>query len=1025
MANCRVLPLLFYLASLALPAAAAGEAAPTLERDVLPLLRARCVKCHGPAKQEAQLDLSTLRGLAAGGENGPAVDRAAPLESLIWQRVGSGEMPPDRPLPEMERKTLETWLAQGAAGLPAAAGADPAEHWAFRPLIAPPPPDVAKQGETRTAVDRYLLAALEAKGLTFSPEADRYALTRRLSFDLTGLPPAPEEIEQFIADERPDAYERLVERYLASPHYGERWGKWWLDAAGYADSNGYFSADSDRPLAYRYRDYVVAALNRDQPFDQFIREQLAGDELSGHRAGGDILPEQVGPLVATHFLRNAQDGTGESDGNPDEVRADRYSVLEGTQQIIGSALLGLTLQCARCHDHKFEPVTQAEYYQLQAILAGAFDPEHWVKPNERQIVTASAAEIAAWEAQMRAIDERVARLRSDFAAWVREHRPRGQVIFEDHFDVPDQLAQRWSNTAPGDDAPGGSPAVQVGAASAPAALAQDGCLRILESGGGGNRWLSTRESFDWTPDEIGASIEATFDLVADKIAADAPAAARIGYYLSLHDYDDNAGPPGGNVLIDGNPSGGAEVHVDYPGADSRPVGAIGNGKYAPGRNYGVRITNRGEDLFQVEHLVDGIAEEKSAMLKAADLAAGGFGFEFCCGRSFIVDNVLIEASPPQSSEPAAEYAKIYTQKRQELESAVSEWNKRRTERPGRTSVVVDVSPTPPDWFLLVRGNYGQRGTKVEPGVPAVLSEPSNFFTTTAEAGATTSGRRRALAQWLTRPGSRSAALLARVTVNRVWQHHFGVGLCATPDNLGLSGSPPSHPELLEHLAHEFVRSGWSLKSLHRAIVLSTAYRQTSQPREDALRVDADNRLAWRWPLRRLDAESLRDAALAASGELDRTIAGRYVPTDRTAAGEVVVDESKPGGRRRSLYLQQRRTQTLSVLEVFDAPSIVSNCTRRSSSTIPLQSLSTLNSDFAVARARGLAERLARESNGEIVRRAFLLVVGRPPRDDEQAAAERFLWTQPGHYADRPDAERQALVDFCQMLLASNAFLYLE
>ncbi|HEX5442602.1 MAG TPA: DUF1553 domain-containing protein, partial [Pirellulales bacterium] len=263
------------------------------------------------------------------------------------------------------------------------------------------------------------------------------------------------------------------------------------------------------------------------------------------------------------------------------------------------------------------------------------------------------------------------------------------------------------------------------------------------------------------------------------------------------------------------------------------------------------------------------------------------------------------------------------------------------------------------------------------------------------------------------------------TVNRIWQHHFGVGICSTPENLGLSGSPPSHPELLEYLAAEFARGGWRLKPLHRAIVLSAAYRQASLPREDALRIDAGNRLLWRWPLRRLDAESLRDAALAASGELDRTVGGRYVPTIRNAAGEVVVDENAPGARRRSIYLQQRRTQTLSLLEVFDAPSMVTNCTRRSSSTIPLQSLSALNSEFAVARARGLAERLANESSGEFIRRAFLLVAGRPPRDDEQAAAERFLRGQPGNYAGRTDAERQAFIDFCQMLLASNACLYVE
>jgi hypothetical protein len=737
-----------FLALALLPMAKADGAPPTLDGDILPLLKARCVKCHGPIKHEARLILSSAGSLAAGGESGLAIDRAAPMESLLWQRIESNEMPPDDPLNSQERALLRQWLAAGAIGLPSeAASAATIEHWAFQRIVSPRVPDVNASNGGLTAIDRFLQAAANARGLALSPEADRYTLIRRLSFDLTGLPPSPEDVEAFINDTQADAYERLVERYLASPHYGERWGRHWLDVAGYADSNGYFNADSDRPLAYRYRDYVVASINEDKPFDQFIREQLAGDELTSYHAGEAIGRDQLEALLATHFLRNSQDGTGESDGNADEVRADRYSVLEGTQQILGSALLGLTLQCARCHDHKFEPVTQADYYALQAILAPAFDPENWIKPNDRQAVMAPAA-----------------------------------------------------------------------------------------------------------------------------------------------------------------------------GANS-------------------------------------------------------------------------QNPPTDSSEKAA--------------------------------VVFDRSPTPADWFLLVRGNYAQRGEKVAPGVPDVLEEPDNQYTIIAPPGVAGTGRRLALAHWLTQPNSRAAALLARVTVNRVWQRHFGTGICETPDNLGYSGAPPSHPELLEFLAGELMRRGWSLKTLHRTIIQSRTYRQSSQPRDDGLRLDPANRLLWRFPLRRLDAESARDAALAMAGELDSSLGGSYVPTDRNAQGEVIVDEAKPGSRRRSLYLQQRRTQMLSLLEVFDAPSIVTNCTRRSSATIPLQSLSSLNSSFALARARGLAERLSSGPPGEVVTRAFVLVAGRPPNAAEQAACERFLATQPDEYSNRPDAGRQALVDFCQMLLASNAFLYVE
>src|SRR4051812_32254002 len=285
---------------------------------------------------------------------------------------------------------------------------------AFRPVVRPKVPDV--KGTARTAVDRFVLAALEAKQLALNPEADRPTLVRRVCFDLTGLPPTPAEIAAFVADTAPDAYEKMVDRYLASPAYGERWGKLWLDAAGYADSNGYFNADSDRPLAWKYRDYVVRAVNADTPYDRFVREQLAGDELAGYTPGGDVTPAMVEPLTATHFLRNAPDGTGESDGNPDEVRTDRFTVLEGNVQNLMNCLLGLTVQCARCHDHKFEPITQAEYYGLQALLFPVYNPERWAKPNDRVVAVGTKSELAELARRTGLIDRQVKAARDGLAA---------------------------------------------------------------------------------------------------------------------------------------------------------------------------------------------------------------------------------------------------------------------------------------------------------------------------------------------------------------------------------------------------------------------------------------------------------------------------------------------------------------------------------------------------------------------------------------------------------------------------------
>ncbi|MDR3636133.1 MAG: PSD1 and planctomycete cytochrome C domain-containing protein [Isosphaeraceae bacterium] len=996
-------------------------AAPSLEREVLSLLKARCVKCHGPAKREGKLNLATPRGIARGGKGGAVVLAGKVEESPLWEKVDTDEMPPKEPLAADEKVLLRRWVELGAPGLPAVVSgeAEGADHWAFSRASHPSPPVVRDGKRVRTAIDRFIQAKLEGKGLALAPEADRATLVRRVSFDLTGLPPSPEEVRRFVSDPAPDAYEQMVERFLASPHYGERWGKYWLDDAGYTDSNGYFNADTDRPLAYRYRDYVIRSWNADKPLDRFIREQLAGDELAGFKAGGVVTPEVIESLVATHYLRNAPDGTGESDGNPDEVRADRYAVLEGATQVMGSSLFGLTFQCARCHDHKFEPVTQKDYYQLYAILWPAFDLERWVKPQARVVEAPLPGELAAWEERASRLDREIAALKAEFTEWARRNREKGVVRFRDEFDTSAPLSPRWSATAPGDNAPAGPVAVNVDSATPPGALIEEGALRIVESGGGGNRWLSTRQAFDWTPDEPGSWVQVTFDLLDNKIGPGGKPAERVAYYLALHDYDDSGPVSGGNILIDGNPAGGAAVHVDYPGADSQSRGDVGGTGYAPGRNYGVRVTNRGEDQFVVEHVVDGVPEEKTVTLSSRDLPDGGFGFEYCCGRSFIVDNVLIESGTGASS-PVREQVQA---RRKALDEAVRAKTAARGDRPGKIAWVADLSTAPSATHLLKRGIYHDQGPKVEPAPPAVLSDPDNPFDVKTPDGTASTGRRLAFARWLTRPGSRPSALLARVLVNRLWQHHFGTGLVTTPDNLGYSGALPSHSELLEYLAAELAGRGWRAKEIHRLILNSAVYRQSSAPRGDASRADPDNQLFGRFPVLRLDAEALRDALLAVSGELDPRLGGPYVPARRTEAGEVVAENSG----RRSVYLQQRRTQVVSLLDVFDAPSLVTNCTRRNASAIPLQSLSLLNSDFALGRARAFAGRIKADAKtpDERVARAFVVALGRSPTVDERAAAARFLEAQPRQYPGQPDAADRAWDDFCQMIMASNAFLYVD
>jgi hypothetical protein len=733
-----------------------------------------------------------------------------------------------------------TWVT--AAALIGAAG-EP--HRAFQPVTRPKIPDV--RGDARTAVDRFVLAALEAKGAALNPEADRTTLIRRVAFDLTGLPPTVAEIDAFLADKSPNAYERMVERYLASPHYGERWGKFWLDAAGYADSNGYFSADSDRPHAWRYRDYVVRSFNSNKPYDRFVKEQLAGDELVGYTPGGDVTPAMVEALTATHFLRNAPDGTGESDGNPDEVRVDRFSVLEGNLQNVMNCLLGVTVQCARCHDHKFEPLTQEEYYGLQAILFPVYNPAKWSKPNDRVLSVGTRVEVAAWKEKTALIDRQVKAAQGGVTAFADALREQ-------------LLGER---------------------------------LKGLE------------------PAERTAVIEA------------------------------------------------AKVNKDKRSAAQK-------------------------DLIK-----------KHA--KAVEIS----------------DDDLAKRFP--------EYAAL----RDRVKQTVAEREKERPRPLDQIAAFVETDPTPPAHHVLKRGQHGSPGKEVAPTVPAALCTPANeYHIDPRPKDRVATGRRTAFANWVTSPEN---PLFARVMVNRIWQHHFGTGLVATVDNLGGSGAKPSHPELLDYLAAEFVASGWSVKALHRLVLTSAVYRQTSTPRPEPDTIDPNNRLLARYPIRRLDAEAVRDSLLFVSGELDPRAGGPFVPTTRNGEDVVEVPESANGSHRRSVYLQQRRTQVVTFLQLFDAPSIVTTCGARTPSTVPLQSLAMLNSEFVRTRARNMARRLAGAAGDDPTRLllAFRLTFGREPLPDERRACEKFLDSQRGVYAKEKDPADRAWADLCQMLLASNAFLYVE
>ena len=1042
---CQLSALVIFLLS-SLPLTAAEPAASDQtrrEEQVAMLLTQRCAKCHGPLKPKAELNLSTPSGVARGGESGIAVVPSHAAESLLWQRVEADEMPPDDPLSAADKALLREWIETGAQGLPQGPLGDPvgADHWAFQSLRKPKPPAVNDATRVRTDVDYFVQARLENHGLSLGPDAGKRILLRRVCFDVTGLPPTPQEIAEFLNDASADAYERMVDRYLASPRYGERWGQYWLDAAGYADSSGYFSNERDRPLAWRYRDYVIESFNADVPFDQFVREQLAGDELINYRPSEELAAEKMRALVATHYLSNAPDGTDQSAGSPDAQRIDRYAALEGTQQVIASSLLGLSLKCARCHNHKFEPITQKEYYQIQSILLPALNPTKWTPPLQRNVRVMLPGEKTRWEAENAIIDKQMAAFhkeRQQLSAVIVENQ-QGQVVFADLSDSPASAV--WRPAAPGDDAPVEPVLLDMEQPQRHCAL-RDGTRLRLIAGHRADSWLSTEQSFDWTPNELNQSIQATFDLVSDQTTVSgtlSPPAGYFGYYLAMHDFHRRK-PGSGNVLIDGRTNSAGNIYVNYPGPDVRVV-PFTTGRYVPGRNYGVRVTNVGDGKFHAAHLIDYELDGEPLTLTAADLPDGGFGFYFGVGRCFVVDNVTIATgtfTANRSEEAIARIATAY-KRRQQIADEIEKLATQRKAIPGSdVAWVSDASPEPPEVFVLKRGVYGNHGEPVQPSGLEILTDPDNAYSLPPRsADARTTERRLAFANWLTRPGSRAAALLVRVQVNRLWLHHFGKALTSNSDNLGLSGGLPINPELLEYLSATLTEGGWRFKALHRLILTSTVYRQSSEPYQAGLTADESNRWLWRFPLQRLDAEAIRDAMLAASGELDLQTGGPFVPVDRHGSiqevtrgalnREIIVDEKTPGAHRRSIYLEHRRMQIPTFLTLFGTPSIALNSVERPSAAVPLQSLAQLNSAFARLRSRAMAERLVRDAGADLdgqIQRAFLLAFGRDPTPEERAEALQFITDEKANNAT-PQAEKDALTDFCQMLFASNLFLYIE
>lgn len=846
-------------------ATSAAERVLTFERDVRPIIKAHCTHCHGEEeKPEGGVDLRLRRFMDE------ILVPGHPEKSKLVEVIRSGEMPEKgKPLTEAQLGVIEQWITQGAKTakpepLVLAPGAvildEDRQYWAFQPVKRPAVP---KADNTRTAVDAFVSAKMMDQGLAMAPEADRRTLIRRVTLDLTGVLPTPEEVDAFVRDASPVAYEQLVERLLASKMYGERWARHWLDVAGYADSNGYTEADSVRLHAWRFRDYVIRSLNEDKPWDQFIQEQLAGDELAGATHGdyqqAVLDPNRTDQLIATAFLRMAPDGTGDT---ADDAKLAKNNVIAEQIKILGSSLMGLTLSCAQCHDHRYDPITQADYYRLRAIFDPAYNWENWRAPNSRLYSLYSPEERAkAAEIEVKAKEIEV------------EARAMSKKFLDEIFEV-----------------------------------------------------------------EIKKVPQA--EQAAFRVARDTPVAKQT---------------PEQKALI-----------KKYPSA----------------------LATYALDLYDPK-------------------------------KQEVVNAKMAEATKLRATKPAE----------------------------GFVMALTEVKGQVPVSKLFNRGDHEQPKTEVKPGELSILASPMIEPFKPAPVSSGSSGRRLAYSQWLT---SGKHPLTARVLVNRFWMHHMGRGLVNTPGDFGRQGELPTHPELLDYLADEFVKSGWKLKPLHRLILLSAAYRQSSV-NDASLRADPENRFYARFKIRRLEAETLRDSMLAMTGSLVKTSYGPPSGIGRDPQGRVITGIDKgtitlnkvdPAGEadfRRSIYIQVRRSKPVTVLDTFDAPVMQPNCEMRAQTTVAPQSLLLMNDTFVLDSSRRLADLVEKEApkdRTKQLQRIWSLLYSQPATEADIAKCLAYLseqtkaLTQYHHDIQHPkgvvpNPPQEAMASLCQVLCSSNRFLYIE
>ncbi|MCB1224608.1 MAG: PSD1 domain-containing protein [Verrucomicrobiales bacterium] len=898
---------------------AAADGPVDFVRDVRPIFESHCYECHGEKKQKSglRLDVKSV-ALKGGDKHGPDIvpGKAAgsPLIHFLTTEDEDELMPPDGPLEKAEIAMLTRWIEQGAVWPDDADLVqleDRTDHWSFKPLSTRP-------ADPRS-LDDFIDAKLKEKGLHRSPPAPPIDWLRRVTFDLTGLPPTPEQVEDFAAN--PDK-EAVVERLLSSPRYGERWAQHWLDVVRYADTHG-FEVNTERPNAWPYRDYVIRAFNSDTPYDQFIREQMAGDACGQDAA--------TGFLVTASVLLPGQIGKDEP-----SKRLARQDSLDEIVTNIGQTFLGLSVGCARCHDHKFDPISTEDYYSMQAFVAG-------VEYADRDLHTPEA-EAARLEAKK--LKARLAEIDRRLATFV----PLASVGVERPKVNPEKNTDRFQPIA--------TRKLRFQVRATMRDNFREPCIDELE----------------------------VFNLAGENVAL---AAADAGVTSSgdiivanRHDLKYlNDGEYGNSRSWMSNEKGGGWVEVEF--AKPETIDRVIWGRDRQGK-----------------------FKDRLATAYAIQVATGEGGWKTVADSS---DRLAYDAKEEAneafstkglSADEVAE-AKDLMQQRAPLEKKIATATNQQKAFAGTFR-------DPDDIHVLNRGDPEQPQSEV---VPAVLRSLGSLELKkqTAE-----QQRRITLADWIARPDN---PLTARVMVNRIWQGHFGVGLVETSSDFGRNGVKPTHPELLDWLAAEFIRSGWSVKHLHRAIVLSETYGQASASSSaEAEAIDAGARLLWRFPSRRLEAESIRDSMLAVSGLLDLKMFGRgYDLFDKRGglSGFKPVEKLTPENQRRMIYAHKVRRETEAVFGAFDCPDAGQSTSRRVESTTPIQALNLFNSPFTLQTSEAFAERVQKESGDNItaqITRAYRLALNRDPTREELPDA-------------LPIVQQHGLATLCRALFNSNEFLF--